>query len=396
MKSLYGVALTAGVLGAVLGGLMGYYEAGVSPNFPTSGPGGAESDDTTHAQGPAAEIPETVFHFDRIERGTSMDHTFKIRNVGDQSLNVKVVSTTCKCTAGDLTKDRIAPGDEAEIELEWTAKTPPGPFRHGATLSTNDPKHSRIELIVEGEVVESSTLQPAELLFGTVNVGESKETSLYLISNLQEDVEVLDHELSADDVADHIQLSFERLNKQQLKKDDFPDPKALGALRVTAKFQAGKEMGPFFSWLTLHTNLDQAKKLSIPISGNVVGDISVFGPGWIAQSNLLRIGAVQSAEGKKVRLLLAVRGEHAQDTQLTVARVDPPELHVSLGEAKTMKEDLVHIPLVVEIPAKTRPMVRMTRPTDDEDTAHGDGEIVLNSTHPDTTEVRLKIRFSVE
>ena len=162
------------------------------------------------------------------------------------------------------------------------------------------------------------------------------------------------------------------------------------------KRQAGKSIGPFFTWLTLETNLKSAEKLTVPITGNVVGDISIFGPGWTANQGVLRIGAVSSKQGKVVRLNVAVRGEHAPATKLEVASVDPSELKVSLGKSKEMGKQLVHFPLTLEIPVGTRPMVRIARPGEESDSPQGDGVIVLKSTHPDTTEVRLLIRFSVE
>ena len=50
----------------------------------------------------------------------------------------------------------------------------------------------------------------------------------------------------------------------------------------------------------------------------------------------------------------------------------------------------MRVPLTVEIPAGTRPMVRAG-----EDQG-GEGEIVLATTHPDTSEVRLRVFFTVQ
>ncbi len=393
MKSLLGVVLFAALCGLGLGAALGYLE-GRLPDAPPKNLTAASSTSPHSAspvKGPIAVVPETTFNFDRMERASSMTHAFKIKNVGDKPLHVEVVSTTCKCTVGELSENDIAPGEETDIELEWTAKTAPGPFRHGATLETNDLRHSRIELVVEGEVVESTTLQPPELLFGTVQAGETKETSCFLVSSIEKDAKILHYELSDPEIAKQIDIDFSPVDKAIL--NDF---KALSAVKVTATYRAGKSQGPFFAWLTLETNLPRAEKLTVPLTGNVVGDISVFGPGWIASQNLLQLSAVDGKAGKKVRLLVAVRGDNAKETQLSVASVDPKELKVTLGEGKQMGEKLVHFPLFVEIPPGTRPLVRMSKPGEDDDTSRGDGLIVLNSTHPVTSELRLKVRFSVE
>lgn len=393
MKSVLGVILFAALSGLGLGAALGYLEGRLPEVSPPklSSEGSEATESTSIVKRPIAELAETTFDFDRMERGTSMTHAFKIKNAGDAPLHVEVVSTTCKCTVGDLAKNDLAPGEETDIVLEWTAKVAPGPFRHGADIETNDPRHSRIELSVEGDIVESTTLQPPELLFGTVQAGETKESYCYLVSSIEEDAQILHHEVSDPEIAKHLDVTISPVDKAELKALS-----ALSAVKVTATYRAGKTQGPFFGWLTLETNLPSAEKLTVPLSGNVVGDISVFGPGWISSQNLLQFGAVDGQTGKKVRLLVAVRGEHAQDTQLSVASIDPEELKVTLGEAKPMGEELVHFPLFVEIPPGTHPMVRMTKAGEDDDSGRGDGLIVLNSTHPATSEVRLKVRFSVE
>ncbi len=399
MKSLLSLSLSVVTLGLALGASLGYYEARLPVDSSATTSPITSPESPTRLQGPSAEALETEFKFDRIERGTSMNHEFKISNTGDVPLKIVFQSHTCKCTkvevGGEDVESRksidVPPGKSDIVKLEWTAKTPPGQFRHGATFSTNDPAHARIEITVAGEVVESSSVQPAELLFGTVKAGSSTEASTYLMSNLGEEVRVLHHELSDSTIAEAIEIVIAPAEKSEL-----PNPAALSGVKVTAQLKAGKSLGPIFAWLTLETNLPKAEKLTLPVMGTVVGDISVFGPGWIPQQGILRVGSVDRRAGKKVRLNVAIRGADAPGTELAIASVEPSELKVTLGEAKSISPQLVHVPLFVEIPAGTRSMVRMSRTAEDDEGRTGDGQIVLGSTHPSTKEVRLKVRFSVE
>lgn len=391
MKSILFVAIFSAVLGAVLGTALGYVEARL-PEGSISQISDKQSGEKPPKDGPIADVPETNFNFDRIERGTSMKHKFKVRNIGDAPLHLEVVNTTCKCTVGDLTKNDILPGEETDVELEWTAKTPPGPFRHGATLSSNDPRKSRIELVVEGDVVESTTMQPADLFFGPISSHENRSISATLISNLEEEVKVTKYEFSDPEVGKHIKLDI-----VPLAKDELPTPQTRGGVKITATFEPGKSLGPFFTWLILETNLEKAQKLTVPVSGTVKGDVVIFGTGWNESQGVLRMGLVDGKQGKHVRLNVAIRGEHAPGTKVEVASVDPPELKVSLGEPKEMSKQMVHVPLFIDVPAGTRPMVRIAKLAGEEDdTQKGDGVIVLKTTHPDTEEVRLLVRFSVD
>jgi len=337
------------------------------------------------ASRPQADMPERTFNFGKMERGSKMNHAFKIRNTGGQPLHVEVASTTCKCTVGDLEKNEIPPNEETEILLEWTAKTTAGPFRHGATLTTNDPKNSRIELHVEGDVVESSSVYPADLVFNDVSVGETSEASVYVISNLQSDVNVRDYKFSDDKLAKLFDVEVTPLDP-----NDLPRPEAVSGVKVTAKYKGSTSIGRFSCWLELITNLEKNPSRTVLVVGRIVGDVSIFGPGWSARQGLLRMGSVRSGDGKKVELNLAIRGELAQSTEIEVVETDPPELKATLGDRRIINEQLVHMPLTVKLPAGTPPMVRTGEP------ASTDARIVLKSNNPNASEIQMRVQFTVE
>ena len=126
------------------------------------------------------------------------------------------------------------------------------------------------------------------------------------------------------------------------------------------------------------------------MSGRVVGDISVHGLGWNEEQAILMLGSVKSSEGKREKVNLVVRGADAEGVKFEVQSCDPPELKVTIGEPKKLREGLVHVPMEIEVPTGTRPMVRT-------DTAQGEaGRIVLKTTHPKVKELVLNVRFSVE
>jgi hypothetical protein len=270
--------------------------------------------------------------------------------------------------------------------LEWAAKVPACPFRHGATFNViGDPAMSRLELNVEGEIVESTTLEPSQLYFGSVHVGQPGKAELVVMAFLEPEVEILSHEVMPAALAKQMKVTVE-----PLAKDKLPDSGAQAGAKVVAEYDSGKTVGSFAGSLKLKTNLKQAPNLDVPIYGTVRGDISIIGKGWTEALGTLRLNPVRSAAGGVEELNVAIRGEHANDTTLRVEKVEPPVLQVSLGERKTMRENLVWIPLKVEIPKGTRPMVRAG-----EDQG-GEGLIVLNTTHPTTSEVRLRVLFTVQ
>jgi hypothetical protein len=69
---------------------------------------------------------------------------------------------------------------------------------------------------------------------------------------------------------------------------------------------------------------------------------------------------------------------------------DPEELKITLGEPRKISDSLLHVPVDIEIPAGTRPMVHL-------DTAQGEAaHIVFSTTHPKVKELSLSVRFAVE
>jgi len=149
-------------------------------------------------------------------------------------------------------------------------------------------------------------------------------------------------------------------------------------------------MGRFNQWLSLRTNLPEAEKLEIPVIGRVVGELSVHGIGWNEEAGELIIGNVKSSEGGRGRVNIVARGNDAAAIKFAVKSEEPPELNVTIGEPKQLKENLIHVPVEIEVPVGTRPMVHL-------DTAQGEpGRIIVSTTHPKIKELSIGVRFAVE
>jgi hypothetical protein len=390
MKSTIGIILLAVLGGLLLGAVLAAVQSrpmAVAYLFQaTSAPDDSARDgEAVHSPGaPNVQLEETVYNFGSMEQGTSLSHVFKVHNTGGSLLQLEVGSTTCKCTAGDLSTQEVAPGEMTEVTLEWTAKTPPGPFRHGATLITNDPLQLRVELYVEGAVVESTSVVPSEFYFGNVQAGETRQEALYLLAFSQDEIEIRSHRFSDPEIAKQVGLKME-----PCQRSDLPKPDARAGVRVEATLHAGRTLGPILAWITVETNLERAGKIDIPLVANVIGDISLFGPGWLAKRGVLRMGQIRSEEGKQVRLIISMRGEHAGTTELKIAKVQPDELHATFGPSRKMGDQLVHVPLIVEVPAGTRPMIRRSERFGET------AEIVISTTHPQTSQLKLQVEFSV-
>jgi hypothetical protein len=382
---ILGVILVAAVIGSAVGAAIAYVEVrpGAAPPVRVTAGTGQKAEPA--GKQPRVEVDQMIYEFGAMQRGTTKSHEFEFRNAGDAPLTLTVGGTSCKCTIGNVSNEAIQPGKSVKVKLEWSALVNPGPFRQTASILTNDPRQSRIELSVEGEVTEATGIYPPDFTFDKVAAGEAKSADVYLMAMAQDDLNVSHPELSNTETRQFFDVVVEPVDRKSL-----PNPAAKAGVRVRVTTKPGLRMGRFDQWLAVSTNIPDAEKIKIPIVGRVVGNISVYGRMWNEDQGVLRLGRVKSAEGVKAPLTVVIRGDKAEGTELTVATIDPPELKAKLGEPKKVKDGLVHVPLEIEIPAGTPPMARL-----DID-QHDEARVVLKTNQPDIPEVVLGIRFAVE
>jgi hypothetical protein len=377
----------AALFGVSMGGAAAYIRVRANPDThtPPAGPSDSAKVADSRENAPRVEVDAPHFNFGTMQRGTTKSHEFVIKNVGTAPLTLEVGQTSCKCTLGDVTGKPVPPGESTHVRLEWSAQSDHGPFRQTATVLTNDPLQSRVELTIEGEVTEASGVVPPDLMFDKVPAGESKSAEIYVMAMLQEELKISEAELSNSATRDKFDVRIE-----PVPADELPNPAAKDGARITVTAKPGLPVGRFNQWLSLRTNLPEAEKLEIPVIGRVVGDITVHGVAWNEEQGALAIGKVKSREGAKKRVNMVVRGADAANTKFSVQYVDPPELKVTIGEPKQLRPTLLHVPVEIEVPAGTPPMVRL-------DTAQGEeGLVVLKTTHPTIPELTLGVRFAVE
>ncbi len=377
------IAVSAGV-GAAIG--VGSAYQSVRPAQPIAamallrGAAGAE------AAYPHFEIDATTHDFGSMERGSTREHSFQVTNTGNMPLRISVEGTSCKCTVGDVDGERIKPGQQVPVTLSWIAKSAPGPFRQTATLVTNDPRAQRVELSVEGRVTDVHGISPQQWFFDRLNAGEERTASLYVMAFQQEDWEVTSAKMDGEEASE-----WYRVEVVPVAKNELPDATALSGVRIDVTTKSGLPLGKIHDWVVLKTNLEGADEFPpIPILGSVVGDMHIRGgAAWNKVANSVFLGNVESSEGKQVTLFLSVKGEHAEEIKFEVARCDPKEIEIEIGEARVLRPGIVHLPLTVRIPPGLPPVIR---------NGSGQGEaghVVLRSNHPVSPEIGFDVRYTI-
>lgn len=116
-------------------------------------------------------IEEGKFKGDRYnwgnvkEKESPLKADIRIKNVGNQLLDVTKVKPGCGCTTAPLDKDKLQPGEVATIKVEMRVSGHPGPIAKSLTISSNDATVPERTIFLEADLVKPILNDPQYLTF---------------------------------------------------------------------------------------------------------------------------------------------------------------------------------------------------------------------------------------
>lgn len=90
------------------------------------------------------EFPEIEFNFDTIKQGDKVEHTFTLKNTGENNLFIANAFGSCGCTVPEYPKEPIAPGKTAEVKVTFNSAGKEGAQNKTVTLVMNTSKRNEI------------------------------------------------------------------------------------------------------------------------------------------------------------------------------------------------------------------------------------------------------------
>ncbi len=336
--------------------------------------------------GPRAVVVNGERHdFGTMDRNAHGEHTFLIRNEGDEPLTLTTGQTTCKCTTFAAADDRVMPGKTAEVKLEWNANTPDAEFEQTADLHTpNDPHRKLIQLSVHGHIMDSVRASSTDVHFSNVSSNEAAQASVDLFAYRGAELVIESQELLVAEQKDWFTIAFTPLTTAEIAKE----PKATAGLRLNIELKSGLPIGTINQSLKIATNQNRESPLTIRIYGDVASDISLFGAGADSRRLLVELPSFARAAGHKQTVFLFVKGPYRDQTELRVAAVEPTaEFSATLGEPNRDNPKRVRYPLIIEVPPYATPVSR--------NSTGAFAQIHVATTHPDVKELTIKVRYVV-
>ena len=360
--------------------------ASSSPNGAAPGHSGAPGGISM----PLLKIDQMTHQFGEMQRGAERSHKFEVSNTGNAPLELRGGDTSCKCTSFVVPRKPLLPGESGEIELTWVAKAETGLFRQTATVLTNDPRASRIELSIEGTVIDVSGLEPQMWYLGRIRAGSPQSASVTLMAYQQDTLEVTRAEIDDPAHADWFDIEVVPLDKSELD-----DPAAKAGVRINVTTRPGIPLGEINSWVNIETDLppdggSEVWERQVGITGRVQGDLTIRGTAWNENLGAVNLGFVKGREGAEARLFISAKGDHADDITYEVASIDSKSVEVELGTPSKFRDDVTHTDLIVRVPQGHPPVNHL---------GNQQGEAVtvtLATNHPITPEMTFQVRFAVQ
>jgi len=338
-----------------------------------------------------AVVGGPVFDFGSMERFAKMQHTFQLKNVGQSLLELSPSRTSCKCTVGEVSKHTVPPGEISEITVEWTGQTmlDSVDFAQTVEVGTNDPDQPVVRLSIKGYVTETVRALPSELVVGSISSHTTFEARFLLFAFRDEHLEVLETTWENAETADCFDVAYEPLTEEELAKEKG----AHCGLAAMLTIKPGLPLGPIKQTIRIKASADKEALLDIPIKGRATSDIRLAAsPQFDPARGMLNLGTLERTESPKAVVHLYVTGEHRNETHLSVGEVEPAEyLQVNIGPPKELNNGkTIQYVITIEVPPGLPPINRMGGK------GIGLGRVILETTHPITKQVPIRVKFAVE
>ncbi len=330
------------------------------------------------ASRPQAFVDKSTYDFGSVSFGANGNHTFVVLNRGESDLKLKLDEVSCKCTQAELKREVVPPGESTEIHVAWKVEEELQFFKQWLRLRTNDPAQKEIVLRVEGLVREEFRVEPAELQFGEIPPPNTESVAeATIVSDESESLSLERIEVS--------NAAFE-VEAEALSAEELLQLRARGGYKLRVKSPAGMPTGAFSEVLNIHAKIvdsGRSREISIPISGRIMGRVSIFGAG-IDQYGSVMFGTLAHGKGATARLKLKLRDEDG-DLKVRDIKVNPEFVKVELRpNDKAERKGLYD--LVVSIPPDTEPCAYRFG---------NEGTIHFEFDHPRVKKLDLKVDFSV-
>lgn len=199
---------------------------------------------------PRVENINPVYDFGKVYRGETIQHTFTIRNSGDDYLIIGEISRDCGCTIAEVDRNSLAPGEELPINVMVSTKLlDAGEIDKSVRLSTNDKLEPETVLTIRGELLVTANLEPSIIEIEGIKPGDKIPEQIVKITPVEGfDLKIRDMKVNSDLVS--VKL---------MPTDDS------GEFRVAVNVSSETTKSVIAAGIRIFTNLEEEPVLRLPV-----------------------------------------------------------------------------------------------------------------------------------
>lgn len=131
---------------------------------------------------------------------TVLSAKIKVYNPGTDTLRIAEVKNSCGCTTAPINKDRIAPGDSAELDVKLRPGSMPAPIDKTITIHSNATENSTYVVHLRANLRTTLATESKFLAFNLVQVGKETEAVVSIQNSGTDDVTITDFKADPPDM----------------------------------------------------------------------------------------------------------------------------------------------------------------------------------------------------
>jgi hypothetical protein len=112
---------------------------------------------------PQIQVKSPIHNFGKVGPGKQYSCAFKFKNVGNDTLKIKRIQSTCGCTVPQLKKKTYTPGESGTIHVTFRTPAREGTTSKRLYILSNDKKHAKFGLTVKATVEVKIEFKPKTL-----------------------------------------------------------------------------------------------------------------------------------------------------------------------------------------------------------------------------------------
>ncbi len=164
---------------------------------------------------PKITCSKPVYEFGTKNESETLNHTYTIKNVGDEVLNLGKVRTCCGATV-KVAKKLLEPGEELPVSFEMKLKGRKGTQSKNIFIASNDPDTPYLNLKIKGNVLRFYKISERFIRLKDLNTDSKFSKTVTIITENEFPFNITKVESSNDSFA--VSYKKSELTKEQLKR----------------------------------------------------------------------------------------------------------------------------------------------------------------------------------